>query len=189
MINPISFGKIYISKAPVVEVWGKKKTEMNFVEYEPAKDFSYVADEAQIWQKGSVFGGFITSISHDMDFHRGRTRTRYFGLEDKDGHMQAVCEIKPHTKRRAFELGAIEVNPKNMHGSDEQKYKKLGSSAFREIIKLAKKEKARYIGLIDLSGGFWSKVPYMREYDNNFSDMTLFSEDYDKCIKKLDETI
>ena len=103
--------------------------------------------------------------------------------------MQAVCEIKPHKSKRALELGAIEVNPKNMHGADKQKYKKLGSSTFCEIIKLAKKEKARYIGLIDLSGGFWSKIPYIREHDNNFSDMALFSEDYDKCIKKLDEKV
>ena len=189
MLNPISFGKIYISKAPVLDAENKKKVNLDFVEYEPAKDAEHVSDEAKIWREGSLFGGFIASISHDMDFHKGRTRTRYFGLEDEKGHMQAVCEIKPHKSRRAFELGAIEVNPKNMFGADKQKYKKLGSSAFCEIIKLAKKEKARYIGLIDLSGGFWSKMPFIRKFDNNFSDKALFSEDYDECIKKIDETI
>ncbi len=185
-ISPISFTKLYKGKSAVINKKTGEKEALDFVEYEPEKDYDFVGKQAKKWRETSKYSGLIGAIARGMNFNRGKTYLKYYGLEDKKGDIQAICQIMPYKTNNTIEIDSLEVNPKSMYGGKNREYSKLGTSLFKEIVKLAKERNAIYINLTDFSGGFWDKMPYLQtsKYDN--SKMKLFNKDYDKCILEID---
>ncbi len=197
-ITPITFGKKYISNPSVRNVAEKKKEKFDFVEYNELGDSKGLEEASDMWLENGG-GGYAKGIYYNMQatFIASLGGERFFGLEDKNGKIQAVCEIEPEEchkssfdeKDKGIVIKYFEVNPLNIFNASNRKYKGLGAVLFREIVKLAKEENLDYISLIDASHGFWERMPYMKKAGNTKGNLEVCNEDYNKCIKKLDKIV
>ena len=192
-IQAITFGKKYLGKAPVKNNNTGKKELLDFVEYNDRKDISQLKQTAEDWEQ-KRFDNYIGMFASDLkcDIRDNIHTRKYYGIEDEKGDIQAICEVRdlkyPKGEKKNY-IECIEVNPDNAHSSEQRKFSKLGTSIFKEIVKIAKRSKAKGIEIIDASEGFWDKMPYIEDNSENDGDLILHSNNYDECIKKLDEMI
>ena len=197
-INQITFGKTFISKTPVRNLQTGKREMFDFVQYDEKKDIETVEKTSENWKKNSFGGGIYAGyIAEHMkgNIPQNKDDVRYFGIEDKQGNIQAVCEVDfdqtgfLKEKRKVIEdIIYMETNPTNAHGVRHRKYSGLGVSIVSRLIDFAKKENAEKIELIDSSDGFWEKVPFFEE--TKLKDIIFLKrKNYDECLKKLDEMI
>lgn len=194
--NSLAFGKRYIGQAPVKNNLTDKKEYLDFVEYNNTNDLCHVYNTAVNWQKSRTGGNLALQIARDMekDFKNKSQNIKYYGFEGDYGKVQAVCEVQTKKtnygdvkkKKISQEIRYMEVCPKNVHGMHSRKYSLIGTSLFKEILKLAQKDEVKFIDIVDISGGFWEKIPFLK---SGHDDLVIWNRDYDKCIKKLDEII
>ena len=211
-INPISFGKTYISKTDAIDKKTGNRETLDFVEYD-----DFIEDELDIqiakekWGKYNAANAdgrscfrleFASDIYDDFIEHDAYPNKHYYGLEDKNGEIQALAEIREgqktykvfdsyKNKTNPLEIVLFAVNPVNKHKSKDQKLSKLGTSFFKEIIKMAKRKKSNYISLKDASHGFWDSMPCVEKYQygEHLDTHILRGSKFDKCIKKLEDRI
>ena len=202
-INPITFGKTYISKAYARNNFEDKKEEFDFVEYDDfERDKTAILDAAKEWEPLESDDAIRAEhIASEFVIHKNNNNRHYYGLEDNKDEIELLAQTIEGDKRRAskhleygknpLEIALMVTNPKHQYILPYKKYSKLGISAFREIINEAKKKGHDYITLTDMSGGFWSCIPFMtsKKDKSGFEIKFLKQEDYDKCISRIDTMI
>ena len=209
-INPVAFGKTYISKTPVRNLLTGEKEMFDFVEYDDVFEDKSNIEKAQ--KKWTYYINFIEGIYktnygeeiyNDFLDSEYRPQEHYFGLEDKNGEIQALCEVIENQKGievpitvkkqpNPLEILFFMVNPKNGHKSNNRKYSKIGTSFFKEIVNYAKNKNHGYIALSDASHGFWCSLPSLETgKPKYFTEKTKFlrGSKFDICTKKLDKRI
>lgn len=176
-IPPVNFGKKYISRANAVSVSDNKKIQMDFVEYEKTgSDLLKIIQTSELWEeKYGEPDTYIGSIA--MDFYETvkrneiNTNKRFFGLEDKKGRVQAICETRDYDgvvkvydniKKPVTLITYFCTNPKSMHKKEQREYSKLGTSLFASLLKHFKTQNPKEIRLCDSSRGFWNTIPNMK---------------------------
>ena len=202
-INPITFGKTYISKAYARNNIENKKEEFDFVEYDDfEKDKKTLLKTAVRWEPDES-DDVMTAMDVYSQFatHKNKNHRHYYGLENQEGEIEVLVETiegdkkftHPNLKygKEPLEVALMMTNPRNQHILPLKKYSKLGISAFREIINEAKKKGFDYITLTDMSRGFWSNIPFMTTQRDKlgFETKYLKQDDYDHCISRIDEMI
>lgn len=213
-ISPASFGKKYISKVPVQNNQTGKKEVFNFVQYDSKEDIPVIKDASINWSQKkepvitsyngyffevptmSLNSDFVDNIVSNMEKNKFLKGHEFYGLENKNNEIQALCEVKSYkslfskdASKKEEKIEYLTVNPKSSYGARGREYSKLGTIMFRKIVKLAKDNNVKCIKLLDCSDGFWAAMPYVTPKDKYKIEYRLFEEDYDKCLKKLDETI
>ena len=196
-INPVSFGKTYISKTPVRNNKTGEKEQFDFVQYNTKEDIESVEKTSDEWKANSFGGGIYAGyIAEHMrgDIPENKFNKGYYGIEDSNGDIQAVCEVEYSDDNwalkgnRAEEIIYMETNPKNTYGTKQRKYSGLGISMFSKLVELAKKNYGDRIEIIDASDGFWESLPFIEK--TLFRDILILKrKNYDDCIKKLNEMI
>ena len=214
-INPVTFGKKYITKVPVQNNKTGEKELMNFVQYDTKDDVFTIENTSKIWYMPRevpnisyssfdfnipqirINGDLASMMTYDMKKHIFSGSYKFYGIEDENNEIQALCEIKSdipicaeNMNDREEKIELVIVNPKNSYDSKNRKYSKLGTVMFKKIVQLAKENNAVCIKLTDITGGFWNKVPYVNSSHKYFcQEKILDKKDYDKCLEKLDEII
>lgn len=192
-INPISFGKKYLGKAPVRNNSTGKREMLNFVEYDSKKDIKQIEKTSKKWGTPSelrgVYAGYVAKHMKKSIKYPGLLKDlKYYGIEDRHRRIQALCEVLISTKNeKTANITYGAVNPENSYGSTDRKYSKLGTSIFREILKLAKKDNIKNVWLIDGSKGFWNSIPLIKK--DKFGICTISDTDYSDCAEILDKMI
>lgn len=203
-IDPINFGKKYISKANVIDNSTKDKVKMDFVEYEhDGKDLLKVVQTNRIWEEvyneNNTYIGSIAADFYETVTGKGMHSNRHFyGIEDEDGQIQAIMETSDYDgTKRVYEtykkpttlIKYISTNPKSMHKKQNREYSKLGTSLFNSLLKHFRKEK-REIVLEDTSRGFWDSIPNMKtKYQGTLKVCHLAKSNQQNTIAILDKKI
>lgn len=204
--NPINFGKRFIRQAAAIDPSTNKKVRMNFVEYEKTgRDLLQVVQTKKLWvDKYKENDTYIDDIADEFcKIVRGDIpdfNTRFYGLEDVDGQIQAICEcggteikLKRDNQGIFKPVNTIKyftTNPKSMRNKKSREYKKLGASLLKEILKEFKKDKTTGVMLDDSSDGFWQNMPNFKasEFENRLICF-LPKERFNDSIKKLNEVV
>ncbi len=198
-VNPVNFGKQYISRTSVRDTKTHQKKDVNFVCYDSYEDYPSLNSALKEWQKSRktvYYADLIVRGVKKMGNCKPKNK-EFYGIEDLNGDVQALCMLEKkqitHMVNRPNkikeEICYFETNPKNRHGARKRQTSGLGAAMFREIIKLAQQNKIEYITLVDVSDGFWKKIPYYVESEKPNEDLIFNSGDYQKCIDHIDKMI
>ena len=205
-ISPVNFGKRFIRHANAIDPKTNKKVKMNFVEYEKTgKDLLQVVQTKKLWtDRYKENDTYIDDIADDFcKVIRGDIEgfgTKFYGIEDVDGQIQAICEctnttikLQRNNKGAYKPLSAIKyftTNPKSMRNKKTREYKKLGASLLKEILKEFQKDKTQGVVLDDSSDGFWQNMPNFSAFElDNRLMCILPKERYRDTINKLNEVV
>ena len=206
-ISPISFGKKYISKAPIVETATKTRKMADFVEYEHTlEDYNHLAKTNNDWHdnaggKNGYIREIVDEFINSCASSTPDSKIRFFGLEDEKGKIQSICEVvvsktkldkemDPNNQNGSAIILYISTNPKSMYGSKSRKYSKAGLSLFNEILKQYKNENICGVALTDVSDGFWKKLSLPIFKSHPYAPSAgLPKKNFDEYIKKFDEVI
>lgn len=195
-INPISFTQRKIRKVKVQNLQTRQIEGMHFVEYDHTKKDMEKLNRTQSEWSGPKSPSYAHIIyKHFIEAVAENNRDiRTFGLEDKRGNIQALCQTNSGEREILYdempkintgvELSYLSVNPDNIHGSSKRQYSGVGSKMVASVIKEVKKEGKDYLALGNANPGFWGGIKEFQSYDNG-SVKVLNGSDFTKCMKGL----
>ena len=100
-VTPVSFGANYLSEF----VNQKTKERLSFVEYEHGfYDLVHLQKQTQNWntkEGDKIFGNYWNS------YKNGNVTKRFYGLENNDGDIVALCETKINDDKNDAEKYAV----------------------------------------------------------------------------------
>lgn len=198
-IDPISFTQNYLSKVKVQNTKTNSNETLDFVEYECSfYDLARLDTAAEKWDKALKGQANLIFKDYCDTYLSGGLDRRFYGLEDKNGEIQGLCEvtsgasdIKLNSKTKADEKDALEItrictNPENAYTSGNRKYQGIGRKLFSEIVKLAKKQDKSYIALLNANKPFWNNIPYLKS-EAQGAIKVLDKDEFALCASELDE--
>ena len=201
-INPIcanfNFGKTYIDKIDVKTCDGNKET-VDLVEYNPfdKKDKLQIHSFKNDWGKDAkLIDQFIKSFefageSSHVNLSSGNfikkdnspVNYRYFGLENNIGDTLAIAETSDIENDEELEIGLIQVNPKEIYGSNKRCYKGLGAALVGKIVEFARQIGKTSVVTLSDNDDFWYDSTFFKKEEDSENTMFLSCKDYNNYIK------